>query len=127
MVLVPLRVVSFFCVFVRYGADENMDVIFRTVLMFVVLTLLNGISTISHPDSCSANEAGLTSLFAAIAGGDIETVKALIKTEGIVQLRDDQGKTALMYASMQGKKEMADLLIQNGANINERDKKGIRL
>ena len=41
-----------------------------------------------------------------------------------VNWKDQNGKTLLHYAAWKGHKEIAELLIANGANVNAKDKDG---
>ena len=65
-------------------------------------------------------------LIDAVKNNEIEKVKTLlapgIKTN--LSEKDDKGGTALMWAVVQGKKEIVELLIKAGANVNEKTEYG---
>jgi ankyrin repeat protein len=49
-------------------------------------------------------------------------VSEVVATDpGTASLRDDQGATALHYATLSGHREIAELLLESGADINARD------
>jgi hypothetical protein len=61
-------------------------------------------------------------LFSAVGAGDAERVRELLASEPEATLaRDDEGATALHYATLNGHREIAELLIKSGADINARD------
>ena len=60
-------------------------------------------------------------MFDAVRAGDLVKVKALVeKNPGIVNAKDPGGQTILFAAVSFGRLEIADYLISNGANVNER-------
>jgi ankyrin repeat protein len=61
----------------------------------------------------------------AVRQGDIGKVRALLHDNPkIVNAKDDRGRTPLFFASMRGHREIAQLLIANGADVNARDAYG---
>ena len=56
--------------------------------------------------------------------GNANRVKSLIKQGANVNAKDENGWTALMWASMLGHFEIVKILVENGADINVRDKNG---
>jgi hypothetical protein len=57
-----------------------------------------------------------------MSSGNAERVRELLASEPeAAQARDDQGATALHYATLNGHREIAELLIKSGADINARD------
>jgi hypothetical protein len=61
-------------------------------------------------------------LFSAVTSGNVVRVCEVIATEpGTASVRDDQGATALHYATLSGHREIVELLLENGADINARD------
>ena len=62
-----------------------------------------------------------TMLMIAVGKGDIDVVKLLIDYGADLNLKDNEGKTALMLAKDPA---IAKLLIDSGANVNSHDKNG---
>ncbi|MGE5893017.1 MAG: ankyrin repeat domain-containing protein [bacterium] len=60
-------------------------------------------------------------LLFAISAGDLNKVKDLISRGAEVNTRDFTGRTPLMWASLQGRKEIVDFLLSRGADVNIRD------
>lgn len=61
----------------------------------------------------------------AVAKGDLEKVKALLKDNpNLVASRDDEGHTPLRIAAAKGQKDMAELLLAKGAEVNAKDNDG---
>ena len=63
-------------------------------------------------------------LIAAIAGGDIETVKQHLAAGVDVNAKNKVGGTPLHYAALEGRKEIVELLIAKGADVNATDGDG---
>lgn len=64
----------------------------------------------------------VTAFFAAIRNGNRAEVKELLARDSqLVHARDDEGATALHFAALAGDRELADLLIEHGATLNQRD------
>lgn len=63
-------------------------------------------------------------LINAVRAGNAKQVKKLIKSGADVNAKDDEGKTALMWASMYGHNDMIKFLIKNGADVNAKDNNG---
>jgi hypothetical protein len=59
----------------------------------------------------------------AVKKGDIEKVKSLVTKENVNE-KDDQGATPLIWASAYGKKDILEVLIEKGADINATLKDG---
>jgi uncharacterized protein len=67
----------------------------------------------------------MASIFEAVKKGDIEKVKALLQVDpDVVEEENENGSTLLHFVAVKGKREMAELLLENGAYINAKDKKG---
>lgn len=61
----------------------------------------------------------LANLIKAIRQGDSDRVESLLDANGaLVGQRDESGVTALHYAALEGRCEIARLLIERGADIN---------
>jgi len=58
------------------------------------------------------------SIHVAAAVGNIEAVKQHLAAGANVNAKDDDGWTPLLYAAAEGRKEVAELLIANGADVN---------
>lgn len=63
-------------------------------------------------------------LIEAAQNGDVNTVKALLDAGGNVNLKDETGRTLLMYAALRNHKEVAQALLDKGADANARSKTG---
>src|SRR6478735_8383551 len=76
---------------------------------------------------CSARQAmtnmpHLTDLIDAVKQGDLERVRAILDLAGdLIHLRDPTGATPLHYAAFLGQQQVAELLIDRGADINSTD------
>jgi ankyrin repeat protein len=65
------------------------------------------------------------SIFDAVSDGDLERVRALVFGDrGLVHLKDNRLNTPLHIAVSAGEKEIAEFLIENGADINAQDDLG---
>ncbi|MDD5456106.1 MAG: ankyrin repeat domain-containing protein [Candidatus Margulisbacteria bacterium] len=60
----------------------------------------------------------------AASNGDLETVKSFIHKRIPIEMKDDNGRTALPTAVFNGHKEIVELLIKNGADVNTIDNTG---
>jgi len=61
-------------------------------------------------------------LFSAVASGNAGRVRELLaKDPGAARVKDDDGATALHYATLNGHREIAEVLLQSGADVNARD------
>ena len=73
-------------------------------------------------DSNKSLMSDLEELITAAGAGDIQRVIALLdKDPALVGKKDDKGATALHYAAHYGHQQLAELLIQRGAEVNSRD------
>jgi len=64
----------------------------------------------------------LNKLIEAIKLGDLEKVRAMLAESGGLALeRDETGATALHFAAFEGQVEIAELLLDHGAEINAKD------
>lgn len=64
---------------------------------------------------------GTQRAFAATAKGDLETVQRMIKNSpDVVNSRDRDGLTLLHWAAYKGRRNVADLLLANGADLDAR-------
>lgn len=80
-----------------------------------------------HPASCKADFQRKTALHHAAYSGSLETVKVIIgHSVGhfFLEARDESGNTPLLGASIRGQAEIAQYLIEMGADINARNDKG---
>jgi ankyrin repeat protein len=54
--------------------------------------------------------------------GDLAKVRSFVEQGIDVDSRDSEGRTALYYAAMQGKRDLVEFLLSRGANVNAKDK-----
>lgn len=63
-------------------------------------------------------------LIEAIEQGDLKRVQAIFETdEGLANLRDAAGATPLHYAAIHGHRQIVQLLLDRGADINSTDRR----
>jgi ankyrin repeat protein len=61
-------------------------------------------------------------LIEAAKQGDLERVKGILETDGrLANVRDEAGATPLHYAAIHGHRQIVQLLLERGADINSRD------
>ncbi|PYT13412.1 MAG: hypothetical protein DMG59_20515 [Acidobacteria bacterium] len=61
-------------------------------------------------------------LIAAVKEGDLERVKGILETDDrLANLRDESGATPLHYAALHGHRQIVELLLKQGADINSTD------
>jgi len=88
----------------------------RRAVVLVVIAL------ISFVTSCSDPKTGIAQ---AADAGDLEKVKALLKSNpNLVFDKDNYDTTPLHWAAQQGHKDVAELLLASGAQVNARNKYG---
>jgi ankyrin repeat protein len=64
----------------------------------------------------------LTNLIAAVERNDLESARALLDADGeLARQRDETGATPLHYAAFHGHRQIVQLLLERGAEINSRD------
>ncbi len=63
-------------------------------------------------------------LRAAAKKGDLPKVKSLLAKGAEVNAKDKDALTALMFASMNGHREIVELLLDKGADVNAKDIEG---
>lgn len=100
-------------------------IISAIALSFSVATLnAETITTNNSYEVESIEDYGVNSFCTAIAKGDIETVKKLIKLGENVNAKS-KGMTPVMYAAKYNRVEILKVLIANGAKLNVRSDKGM--
>jgi ankyrin repeat protein len=61
-------------------------------------------------------------LIEAAKQGDLERVKGILETDGrLANVRDEAGATPLHYGAIHGHRQIVQLLLERGADINSRD------
>ncbi|MBE9611036.1 ankyrin repeat domain-containing protein [Chitinilyticum piscinae] len=69
-----------------------------------------------------------SSIFDIIQRGSVKTFVSVVQENPVlVHTKDDSGRSLLLFAAMCDKPEMVDFLLQNGANINDKDSSGAGL
>ena len=64
----------------------------------------------------------LSEFFTAVQSGDTGRVRALLTSDpALSRAKDADGATALHYATEHGRREIVQLLLEHGADINARD------
>jgi len=73
-----------------------------------------------HPSSGGTTTAGtMTDIHEAAANSDLKTVESLLKDNpSLVFSKDTKGWTPLHYAALRGHKDVVELLLAKGANVN---------
>ena len=61
------------------------------------------------------------SLFKAVEERNISKIKLILESGNDVNSKDEMGQTALMYACMQGYKDVSEFLLSRGADVNAKD------
>lgn len=112
----------------------RLSTIYKGLLLVVILTIVFGenlkakIGQISKPSSNDYNSqdiAGISSLMNAVNNGDVEGVKFFVSAgDNIVNQKNIGGATALHIAARNGNVEIFNILINNGADINDTDNEG---
>lgn len=93
------------------------------VLAFTNVTMANNVETASKFELFG--ERGVTTpLGIAISKGDVATVKKLIEYGASVHEKCN-GMTPLMIAARYNQSEIITLLLTNGANLKEKDERGL--
>ncbi len=80
-------------------------------------TPVEPVAKVSTPEPPTAKAPDI-SIDEAAASGNIEAVRQHIAAGTDVNIKDDDGFTALYFAAQEGQKEIAELLIEKGADVN---------
>ncbi len=86
----------------------------KTVSVIILLILANGLIF------CKADD----SLISAAGNNDLAGLKSALDNGAEINTKDDEGWTALMWASDKGYEKIAEYLVSRGADINARDNYG---
>jgi hypothetical protein len=98
--------------------DAFMKIVPVIVVVLVVILLKEGFSFYMYLKMCKLHEAART--------GKIDNVRKLLKEGYPVNAIDTRfGLTPLHYAVRNGRMEVAQLLIENGASLNQPSNQGI--
>ena len=86
----------------------------------------NEVAKILIENGCDINQKSSmgTPLMAAVVKGNVEIVRLLLNKNAEVDFADNNGTTALLYATMFKNKEIASLLIKANANPDIKDNRG---
>src|SRR5271157_4897338 len=87
------------------------------VFRFMLPMLLLSVCLSSTPVGAAGQNAGLQQ---AAENGNLEEVHALIDKRAEVNARDGTGRTALMVAAARNQVEILKVLLQKGADVNEK-------
>jgi hypothetical protein len=88
------------------------------------ITSITGLATLAHlQHRVSMEDIHVSSeLFSAVESGNTARVRELLAADpGMTRAKEDEGATALHYATLHGHREIVELLLKNGADINARD------
>ena len=97
----------------RFRRTGQTPILYRATLILVALAYM----TIAV--SCHRNGAGGCKICDAGGKGDLATVKALLKgNPKLVFSKDDKGNTPLHWAASHGHRDVVELLLANGADVN---------
>src|SRR5271155_1820794 len=97
----------------RYSSNPRRAVVALLALAWISFT------------SCHRNEVGSDEIRDAAQKGDLATVQTLLKSHPhLVFSKDDRGDTPLHWASAKGHKDVAQLLLASGADVNARNNNG---
>lgn len=78
----------------------------------------------AHADTCQEDNKGNTALMGAIFKGHLTVAKQLMFADCNVDAQNQQGQTALMFASLFDRQELVQELIASGANPQHKDLSG---
>lgn len=78
----------------------------------------------AHADTCQEDNKGNTALMGAIFKGHLTVAKQLMFADCNVDAQNQQGQTALMFASLFDRQELVRELIASGANPQHTDLSG---
>jgi ankyrin repeat protein len=79
----------------------------------------------SEMDVSAANDEGITALIAAASEGHAAIVSSLLAgTSAAVNTRDKDGTTAVMAAAVRGHKDVVEVLVSKGADVNAQNMDG---
>lgn len=103
--------------------------------LFILLLVLSWMSIScnqnkQNEESASAGTQAESTLWSAddlrgaALSGDGETVRESTEQGIFVDDTDEMGRTALMFASFNGHKDVMELLIKNGADVNKKNEEG---
>jgi len=95
--------------------EEQVKAAEKNIKQAIKILLKNEGVNVNHQDF-----KGQTALQFAALFGDLELVNALLKKDAQVDLCDFMGRTPLMGAVSEEKTEVAELLLEKGANIEKR-------
>jgi hypothetical protein len=96
----------------------------RQQLSITICSWLLGWVLIAAPHMARAQEPNAASLVAAVRAGDTQRVLSALKRGVDPDAIDARGWTALIHAAMGNQIEIANLLIEAGANVNARTPDG---
>ena len=94
----------------------------RSIMLFCAL-FVSIYSNAADPFEQHCLSGDRMKMHVAASKGDLDTIKGLIEAQG-VECADGTGTTLLMVASREGKLEVVQFLIKNGADINVQTKAG---
>jgi len=94
--------------------------------ILILLTLILCISCVTTDDKPTTIDSSKINadLRRAAESGNIDEVRTLLDAGAELNATDDEGFTALMYASWIGHSEVAKLLIEAGVDVNAQAKEG---
>jgi ankyrin repeat protein len=97
----------------------------RIAVMLAALSLCGLCSCDKHRDAAAVEQARKEQIFDAASRGNMEKLNALLKVNpDLPVIKNSDGLTPLHWAAIGGRKDLAEWLLANNANVNEKDNLG---
>ena len=111
----------------RVGVDKllaEMRMIFLTVIITPIVIIIVIVAGRLNKEEEKEKYRDYYSLINASKNGDLEKVKLLIENGANIEVKDNNGDTALILASYYRRLEIVKYLVEKGANINATNDNG---
>jgi ankyrin repeat protein len=103
---------------------KSIKILSLALVMLGNVALASNVVNNTTKNVVSYETSDVNPLCLAISKGDIATVKQIIAYGIDVNDTTNRGMTPLMYAAIYNQSEIAKLLLENGANLDLKDKSG---